>query len=592
MKATLQCPPTPRPPPTPHGGHLRRRQRAAGAGVSHAAAPGSAASTRPPHSSGFSLRRRNLGRHALLRGCRLAERATAPPRRQRLACRPPSRPRTGSRRCTGVVSPPVAVSTHQLVGAPQACVPAPVRARVQPPPPSQRLAAAASVQSALPSRLQASAAAAASRTCTSCGRARRRQRLRSHPSRPRRHPCQRPLPTHASRLRSTHASRSALRGRLRCCTLLAAASASTPAARSSAASIPSPTPSRHGCTASGRSAARATHSPAPPTPPITGWHRPPDSAASHAGLPLCTGRPRKLPGARAARGSPARGIPALHHLPTTAAALRPASLKRSHENLLQCRSRAPAAPRRPSAPPLPSRQSSAHRLSASRPPRSMLSASCGAQPAQPAASAPLLSACTALTAQQKHTSRHPAPRSKRPCQFPPRPAHDATMRGARNSCEPFRLRQTSHRSAAQRTAPAHPRTAAATHGHDAPAKPTSSPPCARRCPNPSAGAPTWPLYASPAHHPSASLLPCITPDCAAPATACAAARSAASSSASTPCALLLRPLRAHARRRVARSTSSASRRAPNNSTASRTAPAHKQTQMWQRCASRLRLNAQ
>jgi hypothetical protein len=32
-----------------------------------------------PHSNGFSLRRRNLGRHALLRGCRLAERAPAAP---------------------------------------------------------------------------------------------------------------------------------------------------------------------------------------------------------------------------------------------------------------------------------------------------------------------------------------------------------------------------------------------------------------------------------------------------------------------------------------------------------------------------------
>jgi len=57
-------------------------------------APGSAVSTpSAPHSSGFSLRSRNLDRHALLRGCRLAKRATAPPRRQRLACRPPSRPR-------------------------------------------------------------------------------------------------------------------------------------------------------------------------------------------------------------------------------------------------------------------------------------------------------------------------------------------------------------------------------------------------------------------------------------------------------------------------------------------------------------------
>jgi hypothetical protein len=113
-----------------------------------------------------------------------------------------------------------------------------------------------------------------------------------------------------------------------------------------------------------------------PAHPVNHRLAPPASERSlPRNLPLCTRSPRKLPGARAPRDSPARGIPALPRLPTTTAALRPASLRRSHENLVQRRGRAPAAPRRPSAPPLPSRQSSAHRLSASRPPRSMLGAS-------------------------------------------------------------------------------------------------------------------------------------------------------------------------------------------------------------------------
>jgi hypothetical protein len=92
---------------------------------------------------------------------------------------------------------------------------------------------------------------------------------------------------------STHASRSALHwppprlhAARRCLRL------SSTCALFSRLHIPSPTPSRHSCTASGRPAPGLAHSPAPPTPPITGWHRPPASAASHAGLPLCTRRPR------------------------------------------------------------------------------------------------------------------------------------------------------------------------------------------------------------------------------------------------------------------------------------------------------------
>jgi hypothetical protein len=179
-------------------------------------APGSAVSTpSAPHSSGFSLRRRNLGRHALLRGCRLTERATAPPRRQRLVCRPPNWPRAGCRRCTGVVSPPVAVSAHQLAGAPRACVSAPIAARVQPPPPSQRLAAAAGVQSALPSHLRASTAAAASRMSTGSRRTQQRRRLRGRTSRVRLSPLPASsAPRQRRVLRSTHASCSALSNRL------------------------------------------------------------------------------------------------------------------------------------------------------------------------------------------------------------------------------------------------------------------------------------------------------------------------------------------------------------------------------------------
>ena len=56
--------------------------------------------------------------------------------------------------------------------------------------------------------------------------------------------------------------------------------------------------------------------------------------------------------------------------------------------------------------------------------------------------------------------------------------------------------------------------------------------------------------------------------------------------------VLLRPLRAHAPRRVAHSTTATPRRAPNISTASQTAPAHKQTQTLQRRASCLQRHAQ
>ena len=94
-----------------------------------------------------------------------------------------------------------------------------------------------------------------------------------------------------------------------------------------------------------------------------------------------------------------------------------------------------------------------------------------------------------------------------------------------------------------------------------------------------------------AHHPLAPQRPPHQQHCAAPTTACAVARSAASSSALPPCALLLRPLRAHAPRRAACATPSAARRAPHISTASRTAPADTPAQTWQRCASRLRCHA-
>jgi hypothetical protein len=279
-----------------------------------------------------------------------------------LARRPPSRPRAGSRRCTGTVSPPVSVSAHQLAGAPRACVPAPVTARAQPPPPSQRLAAVAGVQSALPSRLQASAAAAASRMCTGCRRARQRQQRRPH-----RHP-RRVCRNAASNLRSLHASRPLLHARVAKRSPLAASAAARcaplpspqqhlralqppphPVADSFTAQLhriwtPSPRPRPFA-----RPAHPAHHRLAPPASERSLPRRPPALHPSSA----------QLPGARAARGSPARGIHALRRITTSTAALRPASLRRSHENLLQRQGRAPAAPRQPSAPPLPSRRSRA-----------------------------------------------------------------------------------------------------------------------------------------------------------------------------------------------------------------------------------------
>jgi hypothetical protein len=105
----------------------------------------------------------------------------------------------------------------------------------------------------------------------------------------------------------------------------------------------------------------------------------------------------------------------------------------------------PAAARPPSAPPIASRRSCAH-LPASRP-QALHAGRVLRSPASPASRVRRFSRSpSALTAQQTRAAHHLAPRSKRPCQFPPLPDHDATMRGARRLCEPFRRSPTSHRS--------------------------------------------------------------------------------------------------------------------------------------------------
>jgi hypothetical protein len=322
-------------------------------------APGSAVSTpSAPHSSGFSLRRRNLGRHALLRGCRLAERAPVPPRRQRLACRPPSKPHEGSRRCTGVVSPDVdscqrvssqalrvrachsACSASAAVAAPgcsskpASSPPFPAACKPLPPQPPRACAPAAgargddsSAAAAVTPAASDPAQPASSAPCTRRAiRSTRRAALSATALPP--PPRFPPLPPPRLQLR---ALRQPPQSRRR---LLRGTAAPHQDAQPHAPPIHPPRPPRQSQAGTARQRAQ---------PPA----QPPALRPSSA----------QLPGARAARGSPVRGIPALYHLPTATAALRSASLRRSHENLLQRRGRAPAAPRRPSAPPLPSHRS-------------------------------------------------------------------------------------------------------------------------------------------------------------------------------------------------------------------------------------------
>jgi hypothetical protein len=189
-------------------------------------------SARPPRPT-TAVSRCAAATSAATRCCEAAGWRSARRRRRDASVWRASRPASHAQAAGGApVSLPVAVSAHQLAGAPRACVSAPVRARVQPPPPSQRLTAAAGVQSALPAACEpprpprACAPAAGARGDDSSA-APAVTPAASDPAPP---ATSSPRMRHA--LRSTHAPRSALRHRLHRCTMLALASPSPPAPRS------------------------------------------------------------------------------------------------------------------------------------------------------------------------------------------------------------------------------------------------------------------------------------------------------------------------------------------------------------------------
>jgi hypothetical protein len=382
MKATLQCPPTPRPPPWPHGGHLRRRHHAA-----------------PAAGAAWSARRR--GQHAL-RTPQHRFLATPPqPRPPRAAARLP----VGGARDGAATTPAFgAQAAQQATRRQQAVHRRGLAAR-------RRVSASASRRSACVrfsarhSACSASASVAAprcrcpvrsSQPLASLHRRSRLahvHRLQAHvvktaapppPSPPprltrrRQHP---PLPAHVAP--------SAPRTRRAALSATACAAARFPSLPPPRLHLRALQPPQSRLL---RGTAAPPHDAQPHAPPI---HPPSPPRQSQAGTARQRAQPptqplalhpssAQLPDARAAHGSPDHGILALRRITTATAALRPASLRRSHENLLQRWSRALAPPHPPPAPPPASRRSCASPASVA-PARAACSARAEepSQPSQP-----------------------------------------------------------------------------------------------------------------------------------------------------------------------------------------------------------------